>query len=114
MRFLLDMGISPETASFLRKHCHDAVHLYEQCLKRLSDSEIIEKGRNEGRTVLTHDLDFSRIIALTGASLPSVISFRLSDMRPESVNHYLTEALSRFSKQIEKGAIDSITEAQIR
>lgn len=45
MRFLLDVGISPKTAEFLRTCGHDAVHLYEVGLERLDDSLIMEKAR---------------------------------------------------------------------
>lgn len=91
MKFLLDMGLARSTASFLRRHGHDTVHLREQGLQRLDDVEIVRKARAEDRVILTHDLDFGRIIALSQRHLPSVITFRLSDMQPSCVNHYLLQ-----------------------
>ncbi len=108
------MGIAPETASFLRSQGHDAIHLFDQGLGRMLDSEIVEKARSEKRVILTHDHDFSQLIALSGAQLPSVITFRLANMRPESVNRYLIETLNRFAQELEQGALISVTEAQIR
>jgi len=87
------MGISIETVGWLRTSGYDAIHLHEQGLDRLSDEGIVDKARSEGRILLVHDLDFGQIIALTGAALPSVITFRLLDMRPESVNHHLGQIL---------------------
>jgi predicted nuclease of predicted toxin-antitoxin system len=64
MKFLADMGLARSTVAFLRAQGHDAVHLRDQGLQRLEDEEIIEKARAEGRVILTHDLDFGRIIAV--------------------------------------------------
>jgi len=89
MRFLADMGISPKTVAFLQGIGYDAIHLRDQGLDRLPDTTILEKARNEGLILLTHDLDFGELIAASGAKLPSVISFRLRNMRPERVNVHL-------------------------
>jgi predicted nuclease of predicted toxin-antitoxin system len=64
--------------------------------------------------ILTHDLDFSRIVALGHSSKPSVITFRLSDMRPSHVNHYLAQVLARSSEELEAGALINVNERGIR
>ena len=74
------MGLARSTAAFLRDAGHDAVHLRELGLQRLGDDGIIDKARQENRIVLTHDLDFGRLVALSRAGQPSVITFRLADM----------------------------------
>ena len=86
MKFLADMGISPRVVATLRKQGHDAVHLQEQNLGRLPDHEILSKARAEERIVLTHDLDFGELLAASGGTPPSVIIFRLTDMRAENVS----------------------------
>ena len=108
------MGISPVTVAFLRGLGHDALHLHEQALDRLQDPAILGKARDEGRILLTHDLDFGELIAASGARLPSVVVFRLRDMRPDQVNHYLREIITQHSDALENGAIVSVTETQIR
>ena len=80
------MGLAQSTSSFLRALGHDVVHLRDQGLQSLTDEKVIDKSLAEGRIILTHDLDFSRIVALSRGSLPSVITFRLPDMRPVEVN----------------------------
>jgi predicted nuclease of predicted toxin-antitoxin system len=114
MRFLVDMGLAQSTVSFLRAQGHDAVHLRDQGLQRLRDKEIVNKALVESRVILTHDLDFGRIVATGHASLPSVITFRLDDMRYTQVNQYLTTVLDRFAEQIEMGALVSVTDGGIR
>jgi predicted nuclease of predicted toxin-antitoxin system len=114
VKFLADMGIAIATVHWLRAEGHDAIHLHEQGLDQLPDPDIIEKARAEGRILLVHDLDFSQLMALSGARLPSVVTFRLMDMRPESVNKSLTEVLLKFPRELEQGSLLSIREHRIR
>ena len=114
MRFLADMGISPRSVERLRGLGHDADHLYEQGLERLPDTAILEKARSEGRVLLTHDLDFGELMAASGASLPSVVIFRLRNMKPDRVDRYLDEIIGQHQEVLEKGAIVSAAEGQIR
>jgi predicted nuclease of predicted toxin-antitoxin system len=52
MKFLVEMGLAMSTAAFLRALGHDAVHLRDQGLQRLSDVMIIEKAVRESRIIL--------------------------------------------------------------
>lgn len=114
MKFLLDMGISPGAAAFLRRIGHDAIHLSEQGLGRLPDADVLTKARTERRIVLTHDLDFADLLAASGADLPSVVLFRLSDMRPSSIERRLVRLLENYASDLEQGAIVSVSDRQIR
>ena len=114
MKFLADMGISPKAVAFLRDLGHDAVHLHDQGLDPLADSAILEKSRQEMRVLLTHDLDFSELVAASGARLPSVVIFRLRNMHPERVNGYLHAMIAQHYDALEQGAIISVTEGHLR
>jgi len=103
MKFLADMGISPRVVTALRERGHEAIHLQDQGLGRLPDSEILAKARTEGRVLLTHDLDFGELLAASGGELPSVIIFRLRDMRADNVNFHLFSILDKQSAALEKG-----------
>lgn len=114
MKFLSDMGISPKTVAFLQSLGYDAVHLHDQNLDRSMDTTILAKARDERRILLTHDLGFGELVAVSGAKLPSVITFRLRNMHPERVNYYLQVLITRHQKVLEQGAIVSVTDGQIR
>jgi predicted nuclease of predicted toxin-antitoxin system len=114
MKFLADMGISPRSVGYLRGLGHDAVHLHEEGLGRLADATILRKAREESRVLLTNDLDFGELMAASGAELPSVVIFRLRDMRPEQVNGYLGEVMTGYREMLEQGVIVSVRERQIR
>ncbi len=64
MKFLVDMGISLRTVSWLRSDGYDVVHLRDEGLQRLPDNEILIKARTEGRILLTIDLDFAQLLVL--------------------------------------------------
>lgn len=113
MRFLADMGISLDVVHGLRP-IHDAKHLREDALQRLPDEQILAKAIRENRIVLTHDLDMGELLALSGASSPSIVTFRLSDMTPPSVLRHLQEAIRRFGTALEKGAAVTINDRTIR
>ena len=114
MKLLLDMGLAQSTAIFLRTASYDAVHLREEGLQRLPDEQIMAKALREGRVILTHDLDFGRLVALSRRRLPSVVTFRLSHMRPRQVNQYLQDILTRFDHELEAGVLISVTDDAIR
>ncbi len=114
MRFLADMGVSPLTVAALRRAGHDAVHLRDEELQRLSDELIFEKARRENRVVLTFDLDFSEIVARTRASLPSVILFRLRTARPDHVTGLLLRVLPEVGHRLAHGAVVTIEPAGYR
>lgn len=114
MKFLADMGISPKSVAFLKDLGHEAIHLHDERLERLSDPDILEKARHEGRVLLTHDLDFGELVAASGARLPSVVIFRLRNMHPEQVNRSLQEIITQHQVALDQGAVLSINERQVR
>jgi predicted nuclease of predicted toxin-antitoxin system len=114
MKFLADMGISPRVVAVLRERGHEAVHLQEQGLGKMPDRDILSKARAEGRVLLTHDLDFGELLAASGGTLPSVIIFRLKDMRADNVNFHLFSILKEQSEMLEKGAVCSVNERRVR
>jgi predicted nuclease of predicted toxin-antitoxin system len=114
MKFLADMGISPRTVTWLRNAGYDAVHLGEEGLERLADDEILAKAGDESRILLTVDLDFGYLLAVSRAELPSVILFRLGNESYEIINERLTEVINLCEEQLEAGAIISVTDETYR
>lgn len=114
MKFLADMGISPRTIAKLRSKGYDAVHLIEEGLEKLEDQAILTKARDEGRIVLTIDLDFGYLLAVSGAVLPSVVLFRLGNESREVIEAYLDDVLSQCSEALEAGAIVSVRDDGFR
>lgn len=113
MRFLADMGVSQQIVEWLRNHGHDATHLRDEGLQKLPDSNIFSKAYSEGRVILTFDLDFGEIAALSGGRIVSVILFRLHNTRTPHVIQRLESAL-KFPRDLELGAVIIVEEMRCR
>lgn len=76
MKFLLDMPVSASLLHVLHAHGHAGIHAHQIGKDRASDAELVEMARHEGRTIITADLDFPRLLSLAEAEGPGVILFR--------------------------------------
>jgi predicted nuclease of predicted toxin-antitoxin system len=114
MRFLADAGVSPKTVDFLKQLGHDAVHVRTVGLARAADAELIDRARTDSSVVVTFDLDFGDILALGVLDKPSVIIFRLTDERADSVNRHLATVLSERLSELESGALILVEDARYR
>jgi predicted nuclease of predicted toxin-antitoxin system len=74
----------------------------------------MQRALRDGRTVLTHDLDFANLLAASGAGLPSVVIFRLRNMRPERVLDRLRAVVAGSELKLAGGVIAVVTESHIR
>lgn len=79
MKFLVDMPLSPVVAAKLVEWGHDAVHASEAGLSQASDEDILNRARGDARVVVTADLDYPRLLAMTGSKGPGLILFRGGD-----------------------------------
>jgi predicted nuclease of predicted toxin-antitoxin system len=114
MRFLGDMGVSRRVIEWLRAAGHDAVHLRDEGLKRLSNGDIFQKGFAEQRIVMTFDLDFGEILAGSAGQVVSVVLFRLHDTRTNHVIERLQNVLDQSSAELLAGAIVVVEESRHR
>jgi predicted nuclease of predicted toxin-antitoxin system len=76
VKFLIDMPLSPLLADWLKARGHDAVHAIHLAMGRSPDSDILERARIDERVVITADLDYPRLLAITRAEGPGLILFR--------------------------------------
>lgn len=79
-----------------------------------SDSENLEFAHREERVVVTQDLDFSTLLALSGYNQPSLITLRLLASDPETVNQKLIEVLPRIEQALEEGCAVTIEDTAVR
>jgi len=114
MRFLADMGVAGRIVEWLRSEGHDAVHLRDEGLHRLPNGEIFRKAAEERRIVLTFDLDFGEILALSGDVSVSVVLFRLRDTSTPFVLGRLKAVLADSGESLQKGAIVIVEDGRHR
>jgi predicted nuclease of predicted toxin-antitoxin system len=114
MRFLADMGVSTKVVQWLRQNGYDAKHLRDEGLYRIPNGEIFTKAISENRVVMTFDLDFGEIIALSKSQKVSVILFRLHNTRTSFLINRLAAVLSDTGDALEKGAVVVVEESRHR
>ncbi len=114
MRFLADMCIDVRVVRWLNSHGHDATHLRDQDLQRLPNGDIFEKAIEESRVILTFDLDFGEIVALSKGRKTGVILFRLRNTRTDHVLQRLPNVISDCTDALAKGVVVIVEETRHR
>lgn len=117
MRLLLDENLSLLTVEFLRDMLGHEVHRISSKTegKRLEDEEVSDLAQEEGRFILTFDLDFGEHFFSCRFRPPAVIVLRLRDQRPESVNVMLGRFFTRYSQAEEfRGKLFVVGEGRTR
>jgi len=114
MRFLLDMNLPPAVAEWLQSKGHDAVHIREIGLGRLPDREVFARAAEEGRIVVTFDLDFGEIAGLAGATGATVLLLRLRLAHQDYLRQRLQAAIVEAAEALEAGATVVVEDARIR
>ena len=85
-------------ARWLSERGHDAVHAAALGLDRAPDAEILRHAKDEARIVITADLDYPRLLALSTAIEPSLILFRGGNWSDDEIVARMTTLLNRFSE----------------
>ena len=92
------MPLSPALARWLIDKGHNAVHALGIGLAKASDAEILGRAKQEVRTVITVDLDYSRLLVLTRVAEPSLILFRGGNWSESDVIARMRELLQSLSE----------------
>jgi predicted nuclease of predicted toxin-antitoxin system len=114
MRFLADMGVDIRVVQWLRQNGHDAKHLRDEGLHRIPNGEIFVKAISENRVIVTFDLDFGEIVALSQGEKASVILLRLHNTRTPHLIKRLATVLTDATEALEQGAVVVVEESRHR
>jgi len=101
-------------SAWLNSQGHDAIHLRDEGLQRLANGGIFEKAIAESRVVVTFDLDFGEIVALSQGQKTGVILFRLRNTRAAFVIQRLSEVIGDCVDALNLGAIVIVEESRFR
>ncbi len=108
MKLLVDMNLSPRWVGVLAGAGIEATHWITHGAKDAPDSEIMAYARAHGYVVLTHDLDFSAILAVTHGEKPSVVQIRTDDVSPGVIGMQVISALRQMATELEEGALITV------
>ena len=99
------MNLSPRWVEALEHAGIEARHWSTVGDGAAPDREVFQWARLHGFVVLTHDLDFSRILALAGGRRPSVVLLRTHRVLPTESATMLVTVLRRHEAELERGAV---------
>jgi len=99
------MNLSPDWVEVFESSGFEVSHWSEVGEGGAPDREILDWARENGFVVFTHDLDFSRLLALTGRDGPSIIQLRRHGVLPVDAAADMIAALRQHQPALEEGAI---------
>ena len=108
------MNLSPEWADLLAGYGWTAKHWISVGDPRATDRTILDWAREHKFVLLTQDLDFGTLLALTRASGPSVFLIRFQDVLPKSLGTLVVETLRTHAASLESGALVVLDETRAR
>jgi len=114
MKFVIDMNLSPSMCLDLHQAGWESIHWSRVGNIFAPDQEIMQWALTEHRVVLTHDLDFGALLAVTEAAGPSVVQVRTQDVRPHVLAPLLIPVLRQHETELEAGALLIVDEGRAR
>ncbi len=114
MKFLLNMNIPRELGRRLTAKGHECRHVGDIGMFQAGDVAIMEEARRNKEVILTHDLDYSHLLAFSGGSAPSVVVFRLRNTHPDNLFARIMGAWLEIEGPLLKGAIVALEDATVR
>jgi predicted nuclease of predicted toxin-antitoxin system len=114
MKFLLDMPVSFLLLDVLLAHGHEGVHAHQIGKDRAPDDELLDIARRESRVIITADLDFPRLMALSLAEGPGLILFRGGNYSDREMCDLLARVLRKVPSETLEGSICVVDRKRIR
>ncbi|MBS3964877.1 MAG: DUF5615 family PIN-like protein [Methylomonas sp.] len=108
MKLLVYMNLSLRWVSRLADADIEAADWSTVGAANAPDAEIMAFAKTHGYVVLTHDLDFSAILAATHGDKPSVVQIRAEDVSPDVIGKPVVDALRQMTADLDEGALLTI------
>jgi predicted nuclease of predicted toxin-antitoxin system len=114
MKFLLDMPVSFLLLDVLQAHGHEGVHAHQIGKDRAPDDELLDIARRERRGIITADLDFPRLMALSLAEGPGLILFRGGNYSDSEMCGLLERVLQKVPPETLERSVCVVDKKRIR
>lgn len=108
MNLIIDENLPPRWCAYPAPFGISATHWPDIGNFGDSDDIIFDFACDHGSVIVTQDLDFTRILALRGTRLPSVIQLRVQCPTPEIIGPALLDILNHHRGQLLSGCLISV------
>lgn len=103
--FKTDENLPDEVAQSLRAAGHDCHTVWDEQLQGAVDSAIADRCRQEGRVLVTLDLDFANIRAYPPGTHPGIIVLRPHSTDVESVLGIVARVIKELAQEEANGSL---------
>jgi predicted nuclease of predicted toxin-antitoxin system len=114
VKLIIDENLPPRWRDYLAPHGIEATHWPSIGHFGDPDDAIFDYACDHGSIIVTQDLDFTRMLALRGTRLPSVIQLRVSCPIPETIGTALLEILNKHREQLLAGCLITLDQTRHR
>jgi predicted nuclease of predicted toxin-antitoxin system len=114
MKILIDMNLSPRWVELIDGAGIESSHWSVLGATNAPDKEIMNYAKENDYVVLTHDLDFSAILAVTHGEKPSVVQIRAENVSPDVIGKAVITALKQMAPELENGALITVDPKRTR
>ena len=114
MKLIIDMNLSPNWVQVLKEGGIEAIHWSELGAQDALDATILGYALEHAYIVLTHDLDFSAILASTNIQKPSVVQIRSTNVSPAAIGKQVIAALVQMTVELADGALVTVEPQKTR
>jgi predicted nuclease of predicted toxin-antitoxin system len=108
------MNLTPRWIGVLVAQGFSAIHWADVGAHDTADHEIMAYARANNYVVLTHDLDFSAILAATQGEKPSVVQIRAENTDPDKIGDQVMRALHQMAAELDEGALLTVDASRTR
>ena len=83
-------------------------------MEKTHDAAVMAFALDNGFVVVTSDSDYPEMLAMSGASSPSVVYLIDMPTRPEPLSISLANILPKFEEELKSGAVLAISPGRVR
>jgi len=109
-----DVDISPRVVEYRRQAGHDAARITDLMDARANDEDVLARAASAGAVRISRDHDFSALVAVSGATAPSLVNIRLSSVDPKAISDAILTVLGETADEIAGGAVVTIDDGGAR
>ena len=108
------MNLSPKTVTAMQNRGYDVVRVSSVLPENTPDLALLEYAAEDGRVIITQDLEFGALLAIHGYDRPSVITLRLSGSDPDTIAARLIEVIPQIENSLSEGAVITVEDRLVR
>ncbi len=108
------MNVPRDLDGRLKAKGHECRHVGDIGMAQASDAAIVDEARRNREVIVTHDLDYGRLVGFCAEPPASVVILRLRNSHPDNLFSRLMKTLIDIEKPLLDGAVVVVEDAALR